>query len=38
MDDARHSNLLIDVTLVVADGKEFKVRTAVLASHAVTLL
>ncbi len=33
MDEARHSCLFTDVTLVVADGKEFKAHKAVLASQ-----
>ena len=33
MEDARHSSLFTDVTLVVADGKEFKAHKAVLASQ-----
>ena len=33
MDEARQSNLFTDVTLVVADGKEFKAHKAVLASQ-----
>ena len=33
MDEARHNNLFTDVTLVVADGKEFKAHKAVLASQ-----
>ena len=33
MDDARRSDLFTDVTLVVADGKEFKAHKAVLASQ-----
>ena len=32
MDEARRSDLFTDVTLVVADGKEFKAHKAVLAS------
>ena len=33
MDEARRSDLFTDVTLVVADGKEFKARKAVLVSQ-----
>jgi hypothetical protein len=33
MDEARRSNLFTDVTLVVADGKEFKAHKAVLAAQ-----
>ena len=33
MDEARQSDLFTDVTLVVADGKEFKAHKAVLASQ-----
>ena len=33
MDDARRSDLFTDVTLVVADGKEFKAHKVVLASQ-----
>jgi hypothetical protein len=33
MDEARRNNLFTDVTLVVADGKEFKAHKAVLASQ-----